>query len=377
MRSYDTGRAARFPNQAQLHPRRYLEGLADAIERLGGLVFTGPGGPHVVEMHGGHGARVHTRDGRTVHASAIVLATNSPILDRVVLHTKQAPYRTYVVALRVPRGSVERALYWDTADPYHYVRTHALDDLHDLLIVGGEDHKAGMPDDPEARFERLRAWTRARFPSAGAVEHAWSGLVYEPNDGLAFIGRNPLDADNVYVCTGDSGQGTTHGTIAGLLITDVIQGRANPWIALYDPGRVRLSSSSLFAYARENADVAGRYAQRLLGVTAPGEVADVAQVRPGEAAIVRHDGHPLAVYRDVAGALHARSAVCTHLGCVVGWNGAEKRWECPCHGSRFAATGEVINGPATEDLARPGGVEAVEPTERVPAGGVREPEPAK
>ena len=236
------GPCLRFPRQAQFHPLDYLSGLARAIERDGGRIFTGT---HAASIEGGTPARVIGRR-PMVTADAVVVATNTPVNDRVAIHTKQAPYLTYVIGARVPRGSVARGLYWDTLDPYHYVRLQALpaeggaDEPQgspgdDVLIVGGEDHKTGQADDQPERYGRLEAWARERFPMMQGVEFRWSGQVMETIDGLAFIGRNPLDEPNVFIATGDSGMGMTHGTIAGLLLTDLILGRENPWATLYHP----------------------------------------------------------------------------------------------------------------------------------------------
>jgi glycine/D-amino acid oxidase-like deaminating enzyme/nitrite reductase/ring-hydroxylating ferredoxin subunit len=334
---FDTGPALCFANQAQFHPTRYYAGLVRAIEAQGGTIH---GGAHVEEFQG---ATVKTAAGRTVRARALVVATNSPVNDRLVIHTKQAPYRTYVIAARVPAGS-PRALFWDTGDPYHYVRLQAIDAGSDALIVGGEDHRTGQEDDAEARYARLESWMRKRFPRAGAVEHCWSGQVLEPVDGLAFIGRNPLDDENVYVATGDSGNGITHGTIAGMLLTDLIVGRPNRWADLYEPSRKSLRAVK--DYARENVESQVGYA----GWVTPGEVDAVDAIAPGEGAIVRRGLKKVAASRDAAGKLTECSAACTHLGCIVEWNSNEKTWDCPCHGSRFAPDGHVVNGPARDAL---------------------------
>ncbi len=336
---FDTGPALRFPDQAQFHPLRYLLGLASAVQRLGGVIA---GGFHAAEFPAGPPLQVKSRDGRTVTAEAVVVATNVPVNDRVVIHTKQAAYRTYAIAVRVPPGAIPRALFWDTGDPYHYVRLHG----DDLLIVGGEDHKTGQEDDPEACWTRLEAWTRERVPGAGALESRWSGQVLEPVDGLAFIGRNPGGPRGTYVVTGDSGNGMTHGTIAGILIADLVAGRDNAWATLYDPGRVTLRAAKTFT--RENANVAAQYADLVL----PGDVKDEAEVAPGCGAVIRHGLRKIALYRDVGGEMHRLSAVCPHLGGIVAWNAAEKTWDCPCHGSRFAPDGHVVNGPAISGLAR-------------------------
>jgi glycine/D-amino acid oxidase-like deaminating enzyme/nitrite reductase/ring-hydroxylating ferredoxin subunit len=341
--SFDTGPALRFPRQGQFHVLKYLNGVAAAAKRDGVRIYNRT---HAYAFSGGSSARVDTDRG-TVSADAIVVATNTPVNDRVAIHTKQAAYRTFVVGARVPQGSVPQILLWDTAEPYHYVRLQPLDERHDALIVGGEDHKTGQADDAVDRFARLESWTRERFPGVGRFDYRWSGQVMEPVDSLALIGRNPLDHDNVYVATGDSGTGMTHGTIAGMLLTDLITGRANPWTALYDPARKTLGA--LKEFSRENLNVAAQYAD----LVTPGEVADVSEVKPGEGAIIRRGVKKVAVYRDETGALIERSAFCTHLGCVVRWNSMERTWDCPCHGSRFHTDGHVVNGPAVTALSEP------------------------
>ena len=276
-----------------------------------------------------------------------MVATNSPVNDRYVIHTKQAAYMTYVIGARVPRGSVTRALYWDTPNPYHYIRVESVrgdQNEHDVLIVGGEDHKTGQADDANKRFAALERWTRARFPMIEEVEFQWSGQVMEPVDSLAFIGRNPMDELNVFIATGDSGNGMTHGTIAGILLTDLISGRENAWETLYDPTRKTLRA--LPKFAQENLNVAAQFTDL---VTA-GDVDSLDEIKPGQGAIIRRGSKKVAVYRDEAGAIHQRSAVCVHLGCVVDWNSKEKTWDCPCHGSRYAADGKVFQGPANSDL---------------------------
>jgi Rieske Fe-S protein len=168
----------------------------------------------------------------------------------------------------------------------------------------------------------------------------------ETVDGLAFIGRNPLDADNVYIATGDSGMGMTHGTIAGMLITDLIQRRQNPWQQLYDPSRVR--SGAAVEWVKENLNVALQYTAWFTA----GDVTSIDDVTPGNGAIIVESGRKIAVFRDERGEVHKRSAVCPHLGCIVRWNPAASTWDCPCHGSRFDKLGAVINGPSPSDLAK-------------------------
>ncbi|HYJ88606.1 MAG TPA: FAD-dependent oxidoreductase [Pyrinomonadaceae bacterium] len=342
--SYDTGPALRFPNQAQFHPLKYLAGLAQAIKQKGGRIYTGT---HAKEIEGGKKARVETTNRGVVTSDAVVVATNTPVNDLIAIHTKQAPYQTYVIGARIPRGSVTRALYWDTPDPYHYIRIETVGkggSAYDVLIVGGEDHKTGQKDDAGKRFGALERWTRHRFPIVEGIEYRWSGEVMEPVDGLAFIGRNPMDSNNVFIATGDSGNGMTHGTIAGILLTDLIMGRKNDWEAIYDPSRVTLRA--LGEFAKENLNVMAQYTDLVVA----GDVESEDEIKPNDGAVISRGLKKVAVYRDPEGKVHEFSAVCRHLGCIVNWNSLEKSWDCPCHGSRYDSLGHVIQGPANSDL---------------------------
>lgn len=348
--SVETGPCLIFPNQAQFHPLKYLAGMVQAIQRDGGRIFTQT---HVDQIVGGTPAQIKIGD-NLVNADAVVVATNTPINDLVVIHTKQASYTTHVIGVRIPRGSMEKALYWDTQDPYHYVRLQSIprgdyetngEGEYDILIVGGEDHKTGQADDTDQRHSRLATWARARFPLMQQVEFTWSGQVMETIDGLAFIGRNPMDSENVFIVTGDCGLGMTHGTIAGVLLTDLILGRENPWAKLYDPSRKTLRAAGKFV--SETMNVVAQYADWVTG----GDVSSADEIANDNGAVLRRGLNKVALYRDESGILHECSAVCTHLGGIVHWNSAEKSWDCPCHGSRFDKLGKVISGPANQNLS--------------------------
>jgi Rieske Fe-S protein len=343
---FETGPALRFARQAQFHPIKYVRGLAEAVVMRGGRIFTGI---HAEHVEGGTPAIVRTDGHHVIQAGAVVVATNAPISSRVKIPLKQSAYRTYVVGLRVPRETVPLGLYWDTAEPYHYARVIPGDDEDDgdLLIVGGEDHRTGeSTDDADARFERLVTWARERFVGATDTVARWSGQIMEPADGLGFIGKDPSSGDNVYLATGDSGNGLTHGAIAGMLISDLILGRASEWATLYDPSR-KSGLRATAAYLKDAVHMAGQYADWVTR----GDVRSADDIQPGHGAIVRRGLHMVAVFRDEAGFCHERSATCPHLGAVVSWNQAEKSWDCPAHGSRFDCLGRVINGPAAGDLA--------------------------
>ena len=335
----DLGPSIHYPRQAQFHPLKYLAGLREAIVRNGGSIY----GHTKVERVGPDGT-LETATGHRVKAEHLVIATNTPINDRVALHTKQSTYMTYVIAGRIPKGSVRRVLLWDTLEPYHYVRTAPLDAEWDLLIVGGEDHRVGQEDDAGERFTRLERWMRERFPMVQELEYHWSGRVVYTIDGIAFIGRNPGE-ERVFIATGDNGMGMTHGTLAGMILSDMIMGREHRWGRLYDP--TRKTVGALGEYVRENMATAASYADYLTA----GDFPDESAIARNSGAIVRHGWRKAAVYRDEAGTCHAFSAICPHMKCLVRWNSLDKTWDCPCHGSRFSAMGEVIQGPATENLA--------------------------
>ena len=341
---FESGSCLRFARLAQFHPLKYLDGLAMCIRRREGRIFCGSRATGI-ERSGGQ-LQVATAGGRVL-ARSVIVATNSPFNNRVVLHTKQNGYRSYVIGVEVPRGALPHMLLWDTGDPYFYVRLEesGASPGHEMLIVGGCDHKVGQDHDPRQRHAQLEAWVRQHFPLAGAVTLRWSGEVMEPSDGLPFLGRNPMDDSNVFVISGDSGNGMTHCTLGAMIVHDLIMERENPWAKLYDPARKPFHGMQEFV--QEQANTLAHYGDWLRG----GEVDSALEIAPGQGAILNRGAKKLAVYRDDGGGLHAMSAACTHLGCAVSWNPAERSWDCPCHGSRFSAEGAVLHGPANAALS--------------------------
>ncbi|MBC7427366.1 MAG: FAD-dependent oxidoreductase [Bacteriovorax sp.] len=341
---YDLGPNLFFPNQMQLHPVKYMRGLADVILAGGGKIFTNS---PVTKIIGGENSKVITKNTSTIFCDDIVVATNTPINDKFAIHTKQAPYRSYVIGLRIPKMSVPKALFWDTLDPYHYVRVES-DNISDILIVGGEDHKTGQEENPEDCYTRLEEWTRLRFPMATEVVYRWSGQVMEPVDGLAFLGHNPGSEDNVYIITGDSGNGMTHCTIGAILITDLIMKRKNEWEKLYTPSRKSFRAAK--NYIQVNSNVALQYTDWIEPKFKPNF--DTLEMEEG--VVFRNGASMVAGYKNNAGIMEFMTAVCPHLAGVLAWNSAEKSWDCPCHGSRFDCHGKVIEGPAVTDLKMAG-----------------------
>lgn len=317
----------------------YLDGLAKAVERRGGRIYertkywTAEGGTVLIE---GSDA--------TVRCNAVVLATCSPINHNLAVHARQLPYRTYAVGMLIRKDQFRLADYWDTAEPYHYVRADDWDEEHYLLIVGGEDHKTGSlwPYNP---YERLEKYARSRWTAVGETIRRWNGQVMEPADMLYLHGKNPLDPDgHNYIITGDSGQGMTGGTIGGILVSDLILGRGNPWADVYSPSRIP-PAKSLLEIADEGLTTTASFAERVIP-----KIETRHEMEPDTMAIVQKGLHKVAVYCDKYGKQRAFSAVCPHMGCLLHFNSLEKTFDCPCHGSNFDRYGRVIQGPAKADL---------------------------
>jgi len=329
-----------FPRQARFHPLKYITGVHKVLQARGTALHANTAVIEITEAE--NSISLRTDKGVTVRAQAAIIATNSPIDPKVAIHTKQAPYRTYVLAGQVAKGSVQDALYWDTADPYHYVRLQP-EPKYDLLIAGGEDHRTGEADDAAIRYKKLEKWTRERFPELGKIKYRWSGQILDPVDYTAFIGRSP-GKKNIYVATGDSGQGLTHGTVAGILISDLIVKKRSRWEEVHDPSRKTLNA--LGQFIEENVTAV----KNIMEYLTPGEIKSTRSCKRGQGGILRHGLEKLAVSRGSNGKLHTLSASCTHVGCIVHWNSFEQCWDCPCHGSHFAPDGSVLNAPAIMPL---------------------------
>jgi glycine/D-amino acid oxidase-like deaminating enzyme/nitrite reductase/ring-hydroxylating ferredoxin subunit len=335
-------RSLRFPAQARIHPTKYLAGLAASIKHKKGRLFANTCVDRIEEKQG---KMVVTAGRHKVSAADVIVATNSPVNVRVAIHTKQGPYRTYAIAAKIPRSHLPDALYWDTHDPYHYVRLQPLTERTNAVIIGGEDHKSGEADDGERRFKALENWARDRLPQIGEVTHRWSGQCLEPADSVGFIGQSP-DNEHVFIVSGDSGQGMTNGVVAGMMIADVLTVGSSPWSELYDPSRK--AGSSIGAFLSENITPLLNFSEYL----SADDIGAVEKLKAGEGRVVRNGLQRIAACRDEKGQLHLHSAACTHLGCVVHWNTLEQCWDCPCHGSQFAPDGTALNGPAVQPLAK-------------------------
>lgn len=333
--------AMRVANQLKFHPLKYLAGLAGKIVQMGGRIF------ELSEVNEFQDDPLLVKAaGHAVQCNHVVIATHVPLqgtrsrLSATLLQSKLSLYSSYAIGARVPKHTVPEMLWWDTSNPYLYLRVEKRDD-HDYLILGGEDHKTGQQADTELPYRRLTDALAFLVPEA-VPEHRWSARVVETVDGLPYIGGI---GGGLFLGTGFAGNGMTFGTLTGMMAHDAIIGARNPWVALFDPDRKTLTST--WDYLTENKDYPYYFLKdRLLG----GEAGGVASVKPGEGKVLKLKGGKAAAYRDENGLLHMNSAICPHMGCVVKWNEAQKTWDCPCHGSRFRCDGEVLGGPAESGL---------------------------
>lgn len=331
--------ALQFENQAQFRPTDYIRGLAERLTATNARVYEGVTVSNV-ETKGQ--LRLETDVGHSITASAVVLATHAPF-QNLKLQLELAQYRSYVVS-----GPIARplgGLFWDMADPYHYLRSTLIDGQN-YLIAGGGDHRTGVIPEggPDAPFVELQAYA-ARLGSL--ADERWSAQVVEPSDGLPFIGKPDADVE-LYVAQGFSGNGMTFGTLAAMLLSDALLGRENRYADLYRADRFKLLASA-GAVVSENLETA---AHLVAGHLTPASTQPLQSLPRGQGCILKADGKTLAVYRDEHGAVHAVSPLCTHQGCQVVFNPAEHTWDCPCHGSRFDIHGRVLDGPAKKALEK-------------------------
>ena len=341
---YDIVAGVQYADQAQFHPRRYLLALAERIVALGGQVFEST---RALDVDSGEQPCIVRTEHGEVRAREVVVATHYPFLDRGLLFARLAPYRDVVVAFDIAADDDPGVIAISDGSEEggtHSVRTAPYRNGRRLLIVTGGQYKTGQSDAVEEQYDELAAWAKDRF-GVGDPVHRWSTQDTSSVDRMPYIGKLPLSGDHVWVATGFSAWGMTGGTMAGLLLTDLLQGRDNPWSKVYDPSRkdVRASASK---FVHENVNVAKELVQGQFRV----DIGDVSELEPGQAGILRGPDGRTAAYRDDAGVVHAVSARCTHLGCTVRFNDAEKSWDCPCHGSRFGIDGAVLHGPAVTPL---------------------------
>lgn len=330
-----------FYGQAQFHPLKYLKGLQQAYLEAGGKILENT---LVEKVDSNDGAHLVTACERAINAKAVIYATHMPP-NINVLNFECAPYRSYVLAVKLISGDYPDALIYDCQEPYHYVRSHRVDG-EDLLLIGGCDHKTGH-EDPENAFAELEKYAR-KYYDVASIKYRWSSQYYVPVDGLPYIGQMPMAADGVYCATGYNGNGMMLGSIAGKILSDLVSGKGSTYQELFKPSRIK-PIDGFSEFVKENADVAYHFVADRFGIH---ESDSLKQVKPGTGELVEVDGKKIAAYRDEDGSMHALSPVCTHAACIVHWNAAERSWDCPCHGARYDIDGNVLTGPATRGLQR-------------------------
>jgi len=338
---YDVECAVRFDHQAEFHPRKYLLALGEQLPGEGCEVYENS---HAVQVDEDDRCAVRTPGGRVI-ADQVVVATHYPFLDRSLSFARVHPERSYCICARIAED-VPPGMHISTDSPTRSIRAVPVDG-EELLLVGGEGHKTGQGGDTEERYRALEAFAREHW-TVQSIEYRWSTQDGMTIDHAPYIGSLTPWTDHVFMATGFGKWGMTGGTVAALILRDRLLGRENPWAGTYDPNRFKpLASAREFVV--ENAQVGLRFFGDRL--TKPGS-RSLDDLAPGEGDIVRHDGEKVAAYRDEDGSVVAVSPVCTHLGCQVNWNRAERSWDCPCHGSRFAPDGSVLEGPAVHRLER-------------------------
>ena len=342
-----------IPDMAQIHVLKYIYGLGEALERRGVKIYTETKAMEIDEKD--EYVQVQTERGNVIRCQYLVTATNSPVSVLTGVHLKQSAWRTYVVGMKVEKGALPYAIWWDTLEPYHYVRLAEFPD-YDVLIAGGEDHHTGRDEKggPDAatqekgespeRFDALENWARDTFPQCGEVLYRWSGQVMESIDGIGYNGRH-LGDERIFVITGDTGSGTTNATLGARIVSDLIAGQPNAWEELYSPARLNLRAADQLV--KEGAAAFWQFTDYVT----PGDVGEPSEIPNGSGALLREGLKKVAVYKDEQGVLHRMSPICPHVGCIVQWNDVEKSWDCPCHGSRFDCYGKVLNGPARSDMS--------------------------
>jgi Rieske Fe-S protein len=330
-----------LPGQAQFHPLKYIQGLLDAYNLAGGLKVEDT---KIEDIKTEDGIHTASSGEVTFKSRSIIYATHIPPGVNV-FSFRCAPYRSYVLAVKLKDDSYPKALLYDMRDPYHYFRSHIIDG-EELLLIGGNDHKTGH-DDPEKAFEDLEKYTRKHF-NVSSVKYKWSSQYYIPVDGFPYVGQIPFYADGIYCATGYNGNGMMFGSVSAEILAETILGKQHPFAELFSTTRIK-PVDGFTEFVKENADVVYHFVADRLSVD---ETDSLKRLKPGTGKVVKLDGRKVAAYRDADGEIHALNPVCTHAACIVNWNPEEKSWDCPCHGARYDIEGKVLNGPAVKELGK-------------------------
>lgn len=330
--------ALKVEGQAQFNPAAFVVGLAGKVDRDRCSIYENSPVYHIEK---GDRHLLLTPRGK-VKASKVILATHSP-KGVYGLHTAIFPYREYAIAAKLNSGNLPEGIFWDTEAKYHTsMRCYSTETENYVLVLGGH-HKVGQSDNYEKYYRHLEESARRHF-NVTSIDFRWSAQHYKPADGLPYIGESA--DNNIFLATGFSTDGLTYGVLSAMIFDDLLSGKENKWAKTYKAKRFSPMKSAK-NFVKENLNVMGEYFKDLPGTS---KADSFEEVKPGEGKVVEKDKEKWAVYKDDKGEIHVVSAVCTHMECIVDWNDAERSWDCPCHGSRFTPTGEVIEGPALSPL---------------------------
>jgi glycine/D-amino acid oxidase-like deaminating enzyme/nitrite reductase/ring-hydroxylating ferredoxin subunit len=335
-------KAVVYERQAQIHPSKYFYALAKVYEDAGGILLqecriTG------IHEKGDH-LEAESFLGK-INCRNVIYATHIPPGVNL-LHFRCAPYRSYVMAVKLKDGNYPDGLAYDMYDPYHYYRTQEVDG-ENFLVAGGEDHKTAHQPNTEECFRKLESYLRKYF-NIEEVSFRWSSQFFAPADGLPYIGHLPGNPENFFVATGYGGSGITYSHVAAITLTDIIAKGTSRYEKLFNPNRIK-PVAGFESFVKKSADVAAKFIGDRFAKT---KIKELDELAAGEAKVVKYEGDSLALYKDENGGLHAVNPSCTHINCIVGWNTAEQSWDCPCHGSRFSMDGEMLTAPARKDLEK-------------------------
>lgn len=335
-------RALEFPGQAQFHPLKYLRGILKAYIKSGGIILNNT---RIEAIDTKDDIHIVTTNGTLqIKAHKVIYATHMPP-GITSFNFRCAPYRSYVIGVKLKSDSYPDALVYDMQEPYHYFRTHIIEGQK-LLIAGGNDHKTGH-DDPEKAFSDLEKYIR-KYYSVSSVKYKWSSQYYIPADGFPYIGQMPEASDGIYCATGFNGNGMMLGSVSARILSDLVSGKGSKYEGIFSPARIK-PIAGFKEFVTENADVAYHFIADRISVH---ETDSLNRLKPDTGKVVEIDGTMIAAYKDAAGKLHGLNPVCTHAKCIVNWNQEEKSWDCPCHGARYDIDGKVLSGPARKDLEK-------------------------
>lgn len=341
--------AVRFEDQARFHPRKFTLGLTKYIEEQGVEIFENS---RAIDIEKESGYIVTTTQGSKVTAEKVIIASHYPFYNKHGMYfARLYTERAYVIAIKA-KEKFPGGMYINADDPARSLRNQETND-GELILVIGDHHKTGQGRSMIRHYEALVDFANNLF-TVEDIPYRWSTQDCMTLDGIPYIGNFTANTPNLYVATGFQKWGMTNSIVSSLILKDLILHGRSQWQDVYNPSRKTIAASAK-NFIVENYNVA----EQLLD----GKITKLpkeADIKPGDAKVLRIDGKRVGAYRDRQGNLHLVNTTCTHMGCELNWNSAEESWDCPCHGSRFTYEGEVISGPAVKPLKASNDVNTIE-----------------